>query len=318
MEEVTLALPPEKWGVKQITGGDMEKMMLIRQRAKGMAAAAWCSRRGEREALCGSGAVDVSRGRLWGLPGPAPPTPGLVWPLSAPGAALAAEGDIWWLMATAARLRSSLLQSPGRSCHTHLSPPLGGLSLGNLGADRENEGPGVQEAKATTSSPPDSAFPHCPQLYYVHACSLGHWCGQGFPSGAFTGNCCATGWCSIALANTHPHWSQHAGALTYTCVLTLTQELIVTHGVTHYMPILVYAYSWTHTWDHAHVLTHRLTYNTSMHLFTFIGIQIIVDSCSHTLLTCLRVGTHMGMSGTLRGTTRCCRCLCQRPWWQKS
>lgn len=74
----------------------MEKVVGSKAKSKGLGSGSPASRNAEGQAEGAHGAVGVSRAAALGsVGGPARPAPRPARPLSAPGAALAAEGDIW-------------------------------------------------------------------------------------------------------------------------------------------------------------------------------------------------------------------------------
>lgn len=122
---------------------------------------------------------------------------------------------------------------------------------------------------------------------------------------------------SFTCANTGPLWSARASALTHMCALTRTQELMVTRAVAHFKPVLVHAVHRCARENRAHVLTHGLTYNTSLqcdHRDTRITVDSAAMPCSHA-----HMQEHTWPCPcTLRGTARCHPCPCQRLRWRKT
>lgn len=79
---------------------------------------------------------------------------------------------------------------------------------------------------------------------------------------------------------------------THVCTHTNTSQ---SHVLSHIICSCIFIYVHRCTCeDHAHVLTHRFTHSTRMHVFTWAHTSL--DFCSHPLFTFSHVGTHVGMS----------------------
>lgn len=143
-------------------------------------------------------------------------------------------------MARAVRL---LLSPAGR---VQLPPTLS-LALrqrggGMGGVDWNYQGPGVQEAKAATSSLPGTADSAVPTVACTCVPAV---CGVDMASRMGKSQDAAVSLAGVhSCANICMHWSPSPCALTHT--LTLTQEFMLTHVVSHYMPMLAYTCSQMH------------------------------------------------------------------------
>lgn len=134
------------------------------------------------------------------------------------------------------------------------------------GVDRDDqEGPGVQEAKAATSSPPGTADPAVPTVARTCVPAV---CGADMASPMGKPQDTAVSLAGAhSCANTCAHWSPYARALTHTRTHTDTRAHAHTCCSTLYADACLYMFTNAHVRT-MHTLTHRLTYSTCMHVLT--------------------------------------------------